>query len=152
MVQKHDNNQKLFGKLYKKFHNSINSKSRKILKVFSNLNNRESTIFPFTQSEREITPNFVTAFFSNGYEISIEVPTKKFIKKLIKKDNKNQEFMDNGAFYLFTLILLNKIEHDYKELRSQFMQEFALIASITWRESPIYYVQAFERLASTVIS
>ncbi|CAH1762492.1 7310_t:CDS:1 [Entrophospora sp. SA101] len=121
-------------------------------KILSRLSlRRESHIFPFTKSEKEITPNFVTATFPNGCEIDIEVPTEKFIKKLVKK-YKKEGHVKSGAFYLFLLTLQDKIERDHKEFYSQFMKKLALIGSITWRNCPIYYIQAFERLASRVIS
>ncbi|CAJ0746368.1 3536_t:CDS:2 [Entrophospora sp. SA101] len=114
----------------------------------------ESSVFPFTESESEITPNTVNATFSNGDEIPIKVPTERFIKKLVKKYKKQEHINSDNAFYLFLLTLQNKIEHDhnYKELRSQFMKEIALVASITWRNCPIYYKQAFVRLASRISS
>ncbi|CAJ0838844.1 7649_t:CDS:2 [Entrophospora sp. SA101] len=126
----------------------VNDTSHFILKLFSKLNLRErseSSVFPFTESESEITPNTVNATFSNGDEIPIKVPTERFIKKLVKKYKKQEHINSDNAFYLFLLTLQNKIEHDhnYKELRSQFMKEIALVASITWRNCPIYYKQAF---------
>ncbi|CAJ0755422.1 7625_t:CDS:2 [Entrophospora sp. SA101] len=121
-------------------------------KILSRLSlRRESHIFPFTKSEKEITPNFVTATFPNGCEIDIEVPTEKFIKKLVKK-YKKEGHVKSGAFYLFLLTLQDKIERDHKEFYSQFMKKLALIGSITWRNCPIYYIQAFERLASRQIT
>src|SRR5439155_14133255 len=105
MFRKHKNllrRRELFENLYKKFHNSIRNKSRKVLKAFSKLNRRESSVFPFTRSEREVTSNVVIAKFSTGHEIPIEVPTERYIKSLLKKTSM-QGRVDSNAFYLFLL-------------------------------------------------
>nr|CAG8520330.1 1173_t:CDS:1 [Entrophospora candida]CAG8556986.1 2403_t:CDS:1 [Entrophospora candida] len=94
------------------------------------------------------------AEFSNGIKIPIKVPNEKFIKKLVKRYKKQEQIDYDDVFYLFLLTLQNEIEHNhiYKELHSQLMNEIALVASVTWRNCPIYYEQAFVRLASRISS
>src|SRR5688572_25560765 len=126
-------------------HHQRHHQSNKSHKILSKLNpRREGGIFPSTKSEKKITPNFVTATFPNC-KIDIEVPTERFIKKLVKK-YKKQGRINSGAFYLFLLTLQNKIERDHKEsyYYSQCMKNLALVASITWRNCTIDYIQAFE--------